>query len=100
MPLPRSFGISLAFAAALGSAGCGSVAGVNGSGLIGDLPPEAPAREAVQAPYPDIYATPPPRDAKLVSESEQARIEAELAASRQKVQAQAEALRRERIGSR
>jgi hypothetical protein len=64
--------------------------------MLGGPPADAPPRAAEQAPFPNVYDTPPPRPAKLATEEEQAKIEAELTAIRNKVNAQADALEKER----
>ena len=100
MPIPRLLGVLLAHVAVLGAAGCGSLGSDSGiAGLGGGPPPDAPERAAVQPPYPNVYDVPPPREAKLIPAAEQNKIEAELAASRQRVNAQGDALQKERIGT-
>jgi hypothetical protein len=79
----------LAFTAALGLMGCGSSLGTQIPPSAGGLPPGAPAQAAVQPPFPNVYVVPPPRPTKLITEEEQARLEAELTAIRSKVNAQA-----------
>jgi len=96
MPVSRLMSTPLALVAALGIAGCGSSVGTRVPTWAGGLPPEAPAPAAVQAVFPDVHDIPPPRPAKLITEQEQARIEAELAAIRTKMNTQAGTLQKER----
>lgn len=89
MCIPRLLSPALALFAALGMAGCGSSLGTQIPHSAGGLPPDAPPGPAVQQPSPDVYDVPPPRPTKLISEEEQAKLEAELTAVRNKVNAQA-----------
>lgn len=98
MLVPRLLGMPLVLSAVLAIAGCGSSVGTGIPPWAGGMPPDAPARAAVPAPYPNVYDIPPGRPTKLISESEQARIEAELAAIRSRVSAQANALEKEQTG--
>jgi hypothetical protein len=50
----------------------------------GGEPTEAPARPTTTAEYPPVNDRPAPRDTKLITEQEQAKIESELAAARAK----------------
>jgi hypothetical protein len=99
MPVCRLLAAPLALAAAFGMSACGSV-GTQIPPSLGGLPPEAPPRPAVQSQFPNVYDTPPVRPAKLMSEQEQAKTEAELAAVRNRVNATAEALQKEPIDPR
>ena len=96
MPAPRLLGISLALTAALGVAACGSSSvGTQVPAWAGGLPPGAPQRAAVQPPFPNLNDRPPARPAKLMSEQEQTRLEAELATVRDRVNRQTETLQKE-----
>lgn len=46
------------------------------------LPPGTPERSAVQPEFPAVHDMPPPRETKLLSEDERRKLEAELAAVR------------------
>jgi hypothetical protein len=100
MPVSRLLGPPLALATVLGVGGCGSSIGTSVPPWAGGVPPEAPQRAEVQAPYPNIQDSPVPRPTKLISETEQAKIEAELTAIRNKTSAQSGASQKERTGSR
>ena len=97
MVLSRLIGAPILLATALAVAGCGSVPGTTPV-AIGSLPPDAPARPAEQAPFPNVYDAPPARPAKLMTEEEQARLEAELTALRKRVNSRADALEKEKVG--
>jgi hypothetical protein len=90
-----SIGTPMLLAAALAVAGCGSVPGTTPV-AIGSLPPDAPPAPAEPAPFPNVYDVPPARPAKLMTEDEQARVEAELTALRKKVDSRADALEKEK----
>jgi hypothetical protein len=94
MRLRRLLDVPLVLAAALAAAGCGSVPGANPA-MIGSLPPDAPAAPAEQRPFPHVYDIPPARPAKLITEEEQARLEAELTALRRRVNSRADALEKD-----
>ena len=100
MPISRLLGPPLALVATLGVGGCGSSIGTSVPPWAGGVPPGAPQRAEVQAPYPNVQDPPVPRPTKLISEPEQARIEAELMAIRNKNNAQSGAPQKERTGSR
>jgi len=97
MHLSRLIGVSLALAAALMATGCGSVPGTTPA-AIGGLPPGAPPQPTEQPPFPFVYDLPPARPAKLITEQEQARLEAELTALRRRVNIRGDAIEKERIG--
>jgi hypothetical protein len=94
MALYQALGVPLLLAMTLGAAGCGSV-GTQIPTWAGGLPPEAPQRPAAQGQFPNVHDTPPPRPGKLMSEQEQAKTEAELAAIRRRVNARTDALQKE-----
>ena len=98
LPILRLLGALLALAAAPGLAGCGASVGDSVPTWAGGLPPATPARASAPPPYPDVDDIPPPRQVELISQPEQAEIEAELMAIRRKANAQAEALRKEQSG--
>ena len=98
MQVPRSAGLLATLAATLAVAGCGSSPGTQVP--FGGLPPETPPPSTVQSAYPNVFDTPPPRETKLATEQEQAAIEAELAAIRNKLNTQAGALEKEQGGKR
>ena len=99
MPVARLSGLVLTLGAAMAAAGCGSVPGSTGTPTaFGSPPPNAPAAPAEQPPFPHVYDQPPPRPAKLITEEEQARLEAELTALRKRVNGRADALEKEKIG--
>ena len=80
----------LALPAALSAAGCTSP----GTGLpawAGGEPAGLPAPPATPTSYPDVHDMPPPRATKPMSEAEQARIEGELTALRNRINAEGEA---------
>ena len=96
MILSRLIGAPMLLTAALAVAGCGSVPGTTPVAM-GSLPPDAPARPAEQAPFPNVYDA-PARPAKLMTEEEQTRLEAELTALRKRVNSRADGLEKEKIG--
>ncbi len=49
---------------------------------VGGLPSDAPERPATQAAYPAVHDMPPPRTNTVLTEDEQKKAEAELAAAR------------------
>jgi hypothetical protein len=63
--------------------------------MIGSLPADAPPAPAEQRPFPHVYDLPPARPAKLITEEEQARLEAELTSLRRKVNSRADALEKD-----
>jgi hypothetical protein len=80
--------ISLAamLAAVAGLAGCASVseriAGAASEMPVIGLPTGAPARPAEQLAYPAVHDMPPPREAAVLNEVEQKKLENELVAAR------------------
>jgi hypothetical protein len=89
MSVRRVLGPPLALAALFGLAGCGGASlGTNVPTWAGGLPADAPSGAAEQPPFPNVYDTPPARPTRLMSEQEQAKTEAELAAIRNKVEGQ------------
>lgn len=99
MPFPRHLTVPLALAAALAIAGCGSSIGSQVPTWAGGASRDVPQRTPAQPTFPDIHHSPPARPTKLISEQEQARIQAELAAIRDKVNAQSGALQKQRTGT-
>lgn len=97
MVLSRLIAAPMFLAAALAVAGCGSVPGTTPI-AIGSLPADAPARPAEQAPFPNVYDEPPARPAKLMTEEEQTRLQAELTALRKRVNSRADGLEKEKLG--
>jgi hypothetical protein len=95
----RLFGLSVAVPAMLVVAGC-AAPGVQAPppSWVASVPADAPPRPAVLPPFPDLYEQPPSRATRLMSEQEQAEVEAQLNAARTKVDAQADALQKERAG--
>jgi hypothetical protein len=49
---------------------------------MGGLPAGAPARTTSQPPYPNVFDIPPPRSTRPLSKEEQAKLEAQLKATR------------------
>lgn len=99
MPWDRSFPVLLSAGALALLAGCGSLGDTVGRTLphwAGGLPAGAPERPATLPPYPAVHEMPPPRPQPLATVSEQMQIEAELAALRGQVSAQAESLQKQR----
>jgi hypothetical protein len=92
--LGRRFTGILTLAGALAVTGCGSSPGTQVP--FGGLPPEAPPASTAQPAYPNVYDVPPARETKLATEQEQAAIEAELAAIRDKLNKQAGTLEKDR----
>ena len=100
MPFLRPLRAALILAAALGVAGCGSSVGTQVPAWAGGLPPDAPQRGTARPQFPDVYDIPPRRPTRLMTEQEQASIEAELIAARNRVNRQADALERENADER
>jgi hypothetical protein len=95
MSLVRSLYPSLALAATLALAACGTAPGVNLPQWAGGLPADAPAASAKPPPYPNVYDLPPARATKPIPVSEQERLEAELTATRKKINARADRLQKQ-----
>ncbi len=89
----RGAALAVALAAALGLAGCGSVAeriSERASEAPGiGLPSGAPERPVTPVAYPAVHDMPPARPAALMNEAEQERVERELLAARARNQAAA-----------
>jgi hypothetical protein len=64
----------------------------------GGEPPGAPQRLATELQYPPVNERPPPRDTKVVTEEEQAKIERELAAARDVQAKKAAQVKKDRAG--
>ncbi len=62
-------------------AGCSSTLGELPA-AVGGLPADAPERPATPAAYPAVHDMPPPRTNTVLTEDEQKKAEAELAAAR------------------
>jgi len=65
---------------------------------VGGEPPDTPARLESELQYPAVNERPPARDAKVVSEEEQAKIERELAAARETQAKKAAQVKKDRAG--
>jgi len=81
--------MSHVFAAAMLVAGVGLLSGCSSSMVadhlptaVGGLPENAPQRPATPVAYPAVHDMPPNRTDVMLSEAEQKRLEAELAAAR------------------
>jgi hypothetical protein len=83
-PSPRPTWAIALIAATLALAGCSSTVVDAIPNWVGGEPADAPARPATTAEYPPVNDRPPPRDAKLITEQEQAKLEGELNAARAK----------------
>jgi hypothetical protein len=83
-------------AAALALGGCSSAMVDSIPNWAGGEPTEAPARPKTIAEYPPVNDRPAPRDTKLITEQEQAKIESELAAARAKQDAAAKETQKNR----
>jgi hypothetical protein len=64
----------------------------------GGEPPGAPQRLATELQYPAVNERPPPRETKVVTEEEQAKIERELAAAREAQAKKAAQVKKDRAG--
>jgi hypothetical protein len=90
--------IAVVFALALSAAGCSSSTIASMPTWAGGEPGAAPARLESELQYPAVNERPPARDAKIVSEEEQAKIERELAAAREAQAKKAAQAKKDRAG--
>ena len=90
--------IAVALVLALASAGCSSSVIDAIPAWAGGEPPGTPQRLATELPFPAVNERPPPRDTKVVSEEEQAKIERDLAAAREAQAKQAAQVKKDRAG--
>ncbi len=67
---------------AIGLAGCASTVGDSIPAGLGGLPETAPARPAEQAEYPAIHDMPVPRNARMLDEDQQEKLEKDLTRAR------------------
>jgi hypothetical protein len=81
---------------ALAAAGCSSSVVDSVPQWAGGMPENAPARPASVSDYPPVNDRPPPRDSRVVTVEEQAKIERDLAAARDVQARQAAQLKKER----
>ncbi len=86
-PATRPIGVLVALSAALLLAGCsmGSVIADVLPASAGGLPASAPARLDQPAEYPAVHDMPPKRDEKMLSGTEQLRLEKDLEDQRMRV---------------
>ncbi|MEX0841874.1 MAG: hypothetical protein WD039_06265 [Xanthobacteraceae bacterium] len=84
--------------AVLACVGCSSSVIDSVPNWAGGEPAGTPERPAVEAQYPPVNDRPPPRDAQLITEEEQTRIEQELAAARAAQAARAKQMQKDREG--
>ena len=90
--------IAIVFVIALSAAGCSSASVDSIPHWAGGEPPGAPRRLATELEYPAVNERPPPRDTKVVTEEEQAKIERELAAARDAQAKKAAQAKKDRAG--
>lgn len=92
----RITAVLLALTTALAVSGCGSTIGGTMPEWAGGEPAVTPARAANLPAYPTVGDTPPSRDVKLISQTDQSKLEADLTAARNAQAAQAEAIAKDR----
>jgi hypothetical protein len=82
----RLVGLAAVLAATAGLAGCASIsekiAGTASEMPAIGLPAGAPQRPAEQLTFPAVHDMPPPRDAAVLNEAEQKKLETDLVAAR------------------
>jgi hypothetical protein len=88
----------MVFAFALSAAGCSTAAVDSIPNWAGGKPENAPPRLATEMEYLPVNERPPPRDSKIVTVEEQAKIEKELAAARDAQAKQAAQVKKDRAG--
>ncbi len=98
MIVQRAIAPGLAFALALGVAGCSTSAIDSIPNWAGGEPQGMPQRPANAMEYPPVNDRPPSRDTKIVTTEEQAKIERDLAAARDAQARQAAQVKKDRAG--
>jgi hypothetical protein len=78
--------VALLLAGAMILAGCsGSIIGDHMPNMAGGLPEGTPQRPAEPPAYPAVHDAPPARESAVLSGEEQRKLEADLAAARERV---------------
>jgi hypothetical protein len=82
----RAMAVALLLAGAMILAGCsGSIIADHMPSMAGGLPESAPQRPADPPAYPAVHDAPPARENAVLTDEEQRRLEADLAAARERV---------------
>jgi hypothetical protein len=82
----RTMAVVLVFGGAMILAGCsGSIIADHMPSIAGGLPEGSPQRPADPPAYPAVHDTPPARENAVLSDEEQRKLEADLAAARERM---------------